>query len=72
MDLTVRFWYKQGRFEEALRAADTLEKLRATKHVDKTRNLLRWFEAAMDQGKPREMVLFPTRTGFLFSASRTE
>jgi len=53
-----RIWYQQDRFEEArseaLRAVDGFEKLGATGNLNRTKNLLREIEAAMNNGKPQK------------------
>ena len=76
VDLQARIWYKQGRFEEAkaeaLRAVDVFERLGVTKRLAGARELLRQIEAAMNKGKPPEMVLLLTRTDFALSAQGTE
>ena len=53
MELEARFWYNQGRLQEAkpaaLRAADVFEKLGDTQQLEACRRTLRNIEKAMNK-----------------------
>jgi tetratricopeptide (TPR) repeat protein len=86
MELQARFWYEQGRLEEARsegsRAADVYEKLGAPKELEGCRMLLRDIEEKTKSsvtcggsdfdGELPEAVLIPTPANSQFSARGTE
>ena len=61
MELQARFWYKEGRFEEAedeaLRAADVYEEIGATKNLERCRTILQNIEEKMKTVVPGQSYL---------------